>query len=101
MIIDAIKENMNTNEIIVISDIDIIFYKPVIPTIKRHMLNHDICFQKEYPRKGINIGLYTSSLKIDISLYIMININFFILLIFFHPIYLSYKYIHYLQHIIY
>ena len=56
MIIDAIKENMNTNETIIISDIDIIFYKPVIPTIKKHMINNDICFQKEREQKGVNIG---------------------------------------------
>ena len=56
MIINAIKENMNSKETIVISDIDIIFYKSVIPTIKRHMLNHDICFQKEWAKTGVNIG---------------------------------------------
>ncbi len=54
MIIDAIKENLD--EIIIISDIDIIFYKPVIPTIKESMVNKDICFQREHPNKGINIG---------------------------------------------
>jgi hypothetical protein len=54
MIINAIKEN--TNEIIIISDIDIIFYKPVIPIILQMMANNEICFQKEYQHSGINIG---------------------------------------------
>jgi hypothetical protein len=54
MIINAIKENVN--EIILISDIDIVFYKPVIPTILESMVNKDICFQKEIPHHGINIG---------------------------------------------
>jgi len=54
MIIDAIKENMNN--IIIISDIDIIFYKPVIPIILENMINNDICFQKETQNSGINIG---------------------------------------------
>lgn len=54
MIIDAIKQN--TNEIIIISDIDILFYKPVIPIVLENMSNMDICFQKEKPNSGINIG---------------------------------------------
>jgi len=54
MIIDAIKQN--TNDIIIISDIDIIFYKPVIPIILENMINNDICFQKETRKSGINIG---------------------------------------------
>jgi hypothetical protein len=54
MIIDAIKKNLN--EIIIISDIDIVFYKPVIPIILKSMVNNDICFQKETPTSGINIG---------------------------------------------
>jgi len=54
MIIDAIKQN--TDDIIIISDIDIIFYKPVIPIILENMINNDICFQKETQNSGINIG---------------------------------------------
>ena len=54
MIIEAIKQNLN--DIIVISDIDIIFYKPVIPIILENMINYDICFQKETENSGINIG---------------------------------------------
>jgi hypothetical protein len=54
MIIDAIK--LNTDDIIIISDIDIIFYKPVIPIILENMCNTDICFQKETQNSGINIG---------------------------------------------
>ena len=54
MIIDAIKEN--PNDIIIISDIDIFFYKPVIPIILEKMTNNDICFQKESELSGINIG---------------------------------------------
>lgn len=54
MIIDAIKNNLN--DIIVISDIDIVFYKPVIPIIIEYMTNKEICFQKETKNHGINIG---------------------------------------------
>jgi hypothetical protein len=54
MIIDAIKQNID--DIIIISDIDIIFYKPVIPIILENMINNDICFQKERHDSGINIG---------------------------------------------
>jgi hypothetical protein len=54
MIIDAIKQNKD--DIIIISDIDIIFYKPVIPIILENMINTDICFQKETKNSGINIG---------------------------------------------
>ena len=54
MIIDAIKENLN--DIIIISDIDIVFYKPVIPIVLESMVNNDICFQKETQHSGINIG---------------------------------------------
>jgi len=54
MIIEAIKNNYNN--VIVISDIDIIFYKPVIPTIEEYMVDKEICFQKEKIHGGINIG---------------------------------------------
>jgi hypothetical protein len=54
MIIDAIKNNYNT--IIIISDIDIVFYKPVIPTVSECMIHSEICFQKETRESGINIG---------------------------------------------
>jgi hypothetical protein len=54
MILDAIKQNIN--DIIIISDIDIIFYKPVIPIILENMTNNDICFQKESQNSGLNIG---------------------------------------------
>ena len=53
MIIDAIRQNLND---IIISDIDIIFYKPVILIILENMINNDICFQKEKENLGINIG---------------------------------------------
>lgn len=54
MIIESIKNNMN--QIIVISDIDILFYKPVTPIIEEYMKNYEICFQKELSHGGINIG---------------------------------------------
>jgi dUTP pyrophosphatase len=54
MIIDNIKEN--SDEIIIISDIDIIFHKPVIPIILDSMFDNEICFQKENSNHGINIG---------------------------------------------
>jgi len=54
MIIEAIRKNKDT--LIIVSDIDIIFYKPVIPTIMESMKDNDICFQKETKTGGINIG---------------------------------------------
>jgi hypothetical protein len=54
MIIDTIKENLD--DIVIISDIDIIFYKPVLPIILNSMFNNEICFQKEHSNHGINIG---------------------------------------------
>ena len=57
MIIDAIKTNLN--DIIIISDIDIIFYKPVKPIILQSMVDKEICFQKEYQNSEINIGFIT------------------------------------------
>jgi len=54
MIIDDIKQNID--DIIIISVIDIVFYKPVIPPILENMIDNDICFQKETPDLGINIG---------------------------------------------
>jgi len=54
MIINAIKNNLNN--IIIISDIDIVFYRPVIPTVMQYMKDYEICFQKETSNSGINIG---------------------------------------------
>lgn len=54
MIIEAIKNNMD--EVIVISDIDIIFYKPIIPIINTCIENKEIVFQKEKEHKWANIG---------------------------------------------
>ena len=56
MIIDAIKENLKDNSIIVISDIDIQFFKPVIPLIEVIMGFYDLVFEKETEFKGLNIG---------------------------------------------
>lgn len=56
MIIKAIKEHLLDNEIIVISDVDIQFFKPVIPTINEYMQNVDMSFQKEWENSGVNIG---------------------------------------------
>ena len=39
-----------------VSDIDIVFYKSVIPTIEECMIDTEICFQKERRNYGINIG---------------------------------------------
>ena len=54
MVINSIKQNMG--EIIIVSDIDIIFYKPVMDCVKVSMENHEICFQKEFKYYGLNIG---------------------------------------------
>lgn len=54
MIVDAIKQNFGN--IIIISDIDIQFFRPVLPTIEICMTDNEICFQKETSHHGINIG---------------------------------------------
>lgn len=54
MILKAIKKNYN--QIIVISDIDIVFLKPVIPLITKLMNDKEILFQSERVNNGINIG---------------------------------------------
>lgn len=58
VIIDAIKEG-NANDIIIISDIDILFYKKAEPLITQMFSeNHEteIIFQKEASNGGINVG---------------------------------------------
>lgn len=59
MIIDAIKENITDNSVIVISDIDIQFFNPVIPIIEKIMAFNDMAFQQETELKGLNIGFMT------------------------------------------
>lgn len=54
MVLSAIKKN--NNDIIVVSDIDIVFFKPVIPLINELMKDKEILFQGEYKDSGINIG---------------------------------------------
>lgn len=55
LILQAIQENLG--EIILVSDIDIVFYKPVIPILLESMQEKDICFQREYESQdGINVG---------------------------------------------
>ena len=54
MVIDAISNNFG--EVIVISDIDIVFYDKCIPTILKTIENVDISFQRENPRRNVNIG---------------------------------------------
>jgi hypothetical protein len=54
MVIDAIQNNIG--DIILISDIDIVFYDKCIPTIHDTIKDVDISFQREKPRHGVNIG---------------------------------------------
>jgi hypothetical protein len=54
LILKAIQENME--DIIIVSDIDIVFYKSVIPIILESMQEKDICFQRETREEGINVG---------------------------------------------
>jgi len=53
-VIEKIKENMGDE--IIISDIDIQFFKPVLPLLKNAMRHVDMVFQKEYESSGVNIG---------------------------------------------
>lgn len=55
LILKAIQEN--PGEIILVTDIDILFYKPILPIVLESMKNKDICFQKETPQGGINVGV--------------------------------------------
>jgi hypothetical protein len=54
MVVDAIKANKG--DVILISDIDIVFYKPVLPVVLECMNGYEMCFQKETVNHGINIG---------------------------------------------
>lgn len=54
LILKAIEENLG--RIILVSDIDIVFYKPVIPIVMDSMQGKDICFQRETRDDGINVG---------------------------------------------
>lgn len=54
MIVNAIQEN--DGEIILVSDIDIIFYQPVVDKIQELMKQKDILFQSEWLDRFVNIG---------------------------------------------
>lgn len=57
LIIDSIIKNAGST--IVVSDIDIVFFKPVIPELKQLIKSFDTLFQKEFlnrPDKPVNIG---------------------------------------------
>ena len=56
MIIGAITDNLSTGEVIIVSDIDIIFFKPVGSLIDAAMVDQDIVFQREFKARGVNIG---------------------------------------------
>ena len=50
-------EQAELNEVFVMSDIDIVFYQPVIPTINKCINDHSLCLQREsVDRGGVNIG---------------------------------------------
>ena len=55
-VIQKIKENMG--DTIIISDIDIQFFQPVIPAVKEALESCDMAFQKEYESSGVNIGFF-------------------------------------------
>ncbi len=55
-VINKIKENMG--EEIIISDIDIQFFQPVIPAVQQALASCDMAFQKEYESSGVNIGFF-------------------------------------------
>lgn len=58
MVIDALQDGFS-NDIVVVADTDIIFYKPVQPLIHAHMQRVDMCFQKEnhgMRNRQVNIG---------------------------------------------
>ena len=47
VVIDAIKTNMN--DTIIVSDINVVFDRPLMSIIKEYMIDKDIVFQREYP----------------------------------------------------
>lgn len=59
-VIGAVKDNIG--DVIVISDVDILFFNEVIPTIEREMVDKDILFQSEHgsldycSKNAMNIG---------------------------------------------
>ena len=56
-IIDSINQNMGNDNIIVFSDTDIQFFRPVIPTIEKYIDNKDMVFQSEFiDTFHVNIG---------------------------------------------
>ena len=52
LIVDAIKENIRNEGIIVFSDVDILFFDRVIPIIKEHIKGKEILFQREHGWTG-------------------------------------------------
>jgi len=56
IILDAIDSG-EPDEIFVMSDIDIVFYKPVLPIINKFMQGVSLCLQREtFDEGGVNIG---------------------------------------------
>lgn len=56
-IIKAIEENFSEENIIIFSDTDIQFFRPIIPTIEKHMIGNDMAFQREFQNSvNVNIG---------------------------------------------
>ena len=52
LIIEAIKNNLKNESVIIFSDVDIMFFKPVIPMIEKLMKGKDMLFQREHGWTG-------------------------------------------------
>lgn len=55
-VLDFAFENTKKDEIFVVSDTDIKFYKPSIKIIIQEIKNYDILFQKEHNKVRVNMG---------------------------------------------
>jgi len=54
--LDFAFENTEKDEVFILSDTDIKFYKPVVETLKEEIKNYEILFQKEHNKMRVNIG---------------------------------------------
>lgn len=44
------------SELLLISDVDLQFFRPVLPTVRKAMAGKEMCLQREFVGLGVNIG---------------------------------------------
>jgi len=55
LLLDALEDAAN-EEIVLISDVDIQFFREVMPLVHQCIAGKDMCFQREFTELGVNIG---------------------------------------------